>query len=183
MPLFSSYLHRRRTNIVKPYLKGNILDIGCGRANLIHFLDENQHYIGIDLNKKLLIQLKEGYPKYKFYERDAENGINLDGKFDTITMIALIEHIKNPANMLRQSHDLLADDGDLVITTPTPLGDKLHKIGAKFGLTSKSAVEAHVKIYTHEDLQSLLNSFGLNIYIYQKFEFVMNQMCVARKNV
>jgi 2-polyprenyl-3-methyl-5-hydroxy-6-metoxy-1,4-benzoquinol methylase len=83
-------------------------------------------------------------------------------------MIALIEHIKNPANMLRQSHDLLTDDGDLVITTPTPLGDKIHKVGAKFGLTSKSAVEAHVKIYSREDLQSILNSFGLNMYIYIK---------------
>ena len=96
-------------------------------------------------------------------------------------MIALIEHIKNQANMLRQSHDLLTDDGDLVITTPTPLGNKLHKIGAKFGLTSKSAVEAHVKIYTHENLQNLLNSFGIDIYI--KFELGMNQMCVARKKV
>jgi len=181
MPLLSSYLHKRRTNIVKPYLKGNTLDIGCGSAGLIHFLDEDQHYVGIDSNKKVLIQLKERYPKYDFYERDVENGINLDGEFNAITMIAVIEHIKNPANMLRQSHDLLTDDGDLVITTPTPLGDKLHKIGAKFGLTSKSAVEAHVKIYSREDLQSLLNSFGLNMHIYQKFEFGMNQMCVARK--
>ena len=164
MPLLSSYLHRIITNIVKPYVNGNTLDIGCGSAGLIHFLDEDQHYVGIDSNKKLLIQLKERYPKYEFCKRDVENGINLDGEFDTITMIALIEHIKNPANMLRQSHDLLTDDGDLVITTPTPLGDKLHKIGAKFGLTSKSAVEEHVKIYSHEDLQTLLNSFGLNIY-------------------
>ena len=183
MPLLSSYLHRRRTNIVKPYLKGDMLDIGCGPADLIHFLDEDSHYVGIDLNKKVVIQLKERYPKYKFYERDVENGINLDGEFNTITMVAVIEHIKNPANVLRQSHDLLTDDGDLVITTPTPLGDTLHKMGAKFGLTSKVAVEEHVKIYSREDLQSLLNSFGLNIYIYQKFEFGLNQMCVARKNV
>ena len=35
MHLLSSYLHRRRTNIVKPYLKGDILDICCGPANLI----------------------------------------------------------------------------------------------------------------------------------------------------
>lgn len=183
MPLLSSYLHRRRTNIVKPYLKGDMLDIGCGPADLIHFLDEDQHYIGIESNKKVVIQLKERYPKYEFYERDVENGINLDGEFNTITMIAVIEHIKNPANVLRQSHDLLTDDGDLVITTPTPLGDTLHKMGAKFGLTSKAAVEEHVKIYSYEDLQSLLNSFGLNIYLYQKFEFGLNQMCVARKNV
>lgn len=136
-PLLSAYLHKRRTNIVEPYLKGNILDIGCGPADLIQFLDEDQHYVGIDLNKNLVLQLRKQYPQYEFYERSLEEGIDLNRQFDTITMIALIEHIKNPANMLRQSHDLLTDDGDLVITTPTPLGDKLHKIGAKFGLTSK----------------------------------------------
>lgn len=183
IPLLSPYLHRRRTNIVRPYLKGDILDIGCGSADLIHFLDEDQHYVGIDSIKNLVMQLKERHPKYEFYERDVEGGIGLDGNFNTITMIALIEHIKNPASMLKQSYELLTDGGDLVITTPTPLGDTLHKIGAKFGLTSKAAVETHVKIYAYEDLQNVLNSFGFDIYIYQKFVLGMNQMCVARKNV
>ena len=181
MPLLSPYLHKRRMNIVKPYLKGNILDIGCGSADLIQFLDEDQHYVGIDLNKNLVLQLRKQYPQYEFYEGNLEEGIDLNRKFDTITMIALIEHIKNPVNMMRQCYELLANSGNLVITTPTPLGDKLHRIGAKFGLTSKSAVEAHVKIYTHKNLQNLLNSFGIDIYIYKKFELGMNQMCAGKE--
>lgn len=104
-----------------------------------------------------------------------------DGKFNTITMIAVIEHLKNLENVLRQCYTLLKNNGSLIITTPTPFGGKIHKNSARLGLTSKDAVEEHHRLYSYKDMKSLLTSHGFRIYIYQKFELWMNQMFVGRR--
>jgi len=181
-PLLTPYLHRRRIEIIKPCLKGNILDVGCGLANVAQYLDENQHYVGIDVNERIIKELKENYPDYDFYCCDVDKHMFIfDRKFDTIIIIAVIEHLKNPENVLWQCKILLKDDVNLIITTPTPFGDKIHKIGAALGLTSKEAVEEHHKLYSYENMKSLLTSHGFKIYIFQKFELGMNQMFVCRK--
>jgi len=71
-------------------------------------------------------------------------------------MIALIEHLKHPEYILEQCHTLLKGNGNLVITTPSPSGDKVHKIAARLGLTSKKAVEEHHRIYSYKDMAELL---------------------------
>ena len=61
--------------------------------------------------------------------------LDLDRKFDVVLMVALIEQII----------DHLKPGGKIVITTPTMFGnDIVHRIGAKFGLFSKSAVDDYV---------------------------------------
>jgi len=166
-PLLSSYLHRKRIQMVKPHLEGDILDIGCGPADITKFLNEEQYYCGIEHNEALVGELKIRYPQYEFYYKNVDKEeLNLNRKFDAITMIAVIEHLKNPENILQQCYNLLRDDGNLIITTPTPLGGKIHKIDAKLGLTTREAAEEHQKLYSYEDMKSLLTSHGFKIYIY-----------------
>lgn len=180
-PLLTPYLHRRRIKMVKPYLKGDILDMGCGSASITKFLNENQRYSGIELNEVLVNELKTKYPKYEFYSKNIDKDeLGIQRKFDTITMIAVIEHLKNPRNILQQCRSLLKNGGYLVITTPTPFGDKIHKIGARLGLTSKEAVKEHYKIYSYEDMKNLLASCRFEPQKYQKFELGMNQIFVCR---
>jgi len=181
-PLLTPHLHKKRIGMVRPYLKGDILDIGCGSADLTKFLNENQHYCGVELNENLIKELKRKYPKYQFYCKNVDKDeLDIHRKFDTITMIAVVEHLKNPENILQQCYTLLKDNGGLIITTPTPLGGKIHKIGAKLGLTSKEAVKEHHKLYSYEDMEGLLTSRGFMIYIYQNFVFGMNHMFVCKK--
>ncbi len=65
------------------------------------------------------------------------------------------------------------------MTTPTPLGDHMHYIGAKIGLFSKIATQEHVKIYNRRELESLLTRHGLMVVHHETFEFGMNQLVVA----
>ena len=181
-PLLTPYLHKRRIEIIKPYLKGDILDIGCGSGDITKFLNKQQHYYGVELNEVLIEELKIKYPQYRFYCKNVDKEeLGIDKKFDTILMIAVIEHLKNPDNILYQCINLLKKNGSLVMTTPTPLGDKIHKIGAKLGLTSKEAVKEHYKIYSYEDMNKLLSSYKFKIQKCQKFELGMNQMFVCKK--
>jgi 2-polyprenyl-3-methyl-5-hydroxy-6-metoxy-1,4-benzoquinol methylase len=179
----TSYLRQKRISTVRPFLCGDILDIGCGPADLIFFLGREQRYVGIEVDGELVQRLRKRFPAHEFYQADVEIDelVSVSGRFDTVTMIALIEHLSRPANVVKQCYSLLKNHGELVITTPTPLGAKVHKIGSKLGLTSKEAVSEHHRIYTREDLENLLASFGFVIREYRTFMLGMNQLLVCRR--
>jgi len=144
--IIPEYLHNKRMAIAKRYIKGDVLDIGCGSAEISKLLDKNQRYVGIEKNIK---RLNKKYPHLVFYQADMERDkINIDHKFDTILMLAFVEHIRNAGNVFEQCYKLLKDDGVMIMTTPTPLGDKTHTLLAKFDLTCKSAVDTHYSINT-----------------------------------
>jgi len=170
--------------MILDYLKGNVLDIGCFNAYILSFLTDSQAYIGIDANEELIDSLRQENRRQKtyFHRRDVEreNLPRFDIEFETILMIALIEHLRDAESILEQCYQLLKDNGHLVITTPTPMGDKFHRIGAKLGLTSKEAVQEHHRIYSYKDMAELLTKTGFYIHLYRKFEFGMNQTFVAR---
>ena len=50
MPLLTEYLRRKRHAMVEPYLRGDVLDVGCGNAAMSLALDDVQHYVGVDFN-------------------------------------------------------------------------------------------------------------------------------------
>lgn len=58
-PLLTAYLHRKRVEVVKPYLKGDVLDIGCGSTTVVRYLGKNQHYIGVDVDERIIKNYKE----------------------------------------------------------------------------------------------------------------------------
>lgn len=182
MPILSSYLRKRRFNLIRPYLKGDILDIGCGPGSLVLFLNAKQYYVGIDRDKSNIEILKDKYPNYEFFCADVENGINIKftRMFDTITMIALIEHIKDPSAMIECCYHLLEKGGYIIITTPSPFGNEIHKFAANFGLVSKSAVKAHVNIYNSKRLKSLFEEFGFKSLIFRS-DLGVNQLAVFAK--
>jgi len=182
-PLFTSYLYRKRIEIIKPYLNGNVLDLGCGPAEIIRYLEKNQLYVGVDFDKVLIIRLKKVYPNYEFYcyNIDRDPIKLLKRKFCTILLTAIIEHLEMPNNILKQCYDLLNDEGNIVITTPTPFGGKMHEFGAILGLTSKSAVKHHHKFYSYQDMKNILALNGFMICKYHTFEFLMNQIFLCKK--
>ena len=142
-PLLSPYLQRMRIKAVIPYVFGDVLDLGCGATDLAQFVGMSNHYVGVDRDENLLQYNRVKFPMYEFYNKDLETNditTSLAIRFDTICMVAVIEHIKNPQNILEQCATLLKSGGRLVITTPTPFGDNVHKICARYGVTSKEAV-------------------------------------------
>lgn len=178
------WLQRKRLSMVRKYAKGTILDVGCG-YDVQHLCSKGSKYVGVDINKSLLESLRTRYPWLTFLCVDVDNE-DLpplsDTKFDTILLVALIEHLANPQRILRQISRLLKADGKLVITTATPLGDCIHNLLALWGLTSKHALKDHKTFYSRQDLAELLTPLGFDIDVYQKFELGLNQLVVCKKS-
>jgi 2-polyprenyl-3-methyl-5-hydroxy-6-metoxy-1,4-benzoquinol methylase len=179
-PLLTPWLRQKRTEITKIYVNGDVLDLGCGPANLSESA-RVKSYVGVELDNGHVLSLKKKHQKHSFYcmNLDGDEFPNKERKFDTIIMIAVLEHLSNPDNILSQLPQLLKKEGKLVITTPSPLGDRIHKMSAIFGLVSKEAVEDHEHIYNKNELVDLLSKNGLKVHSYQRFILGLNQLVIC----
>ena len=179
--LLSSFLQRQRLNIAKPYIHGDVLDLGCGFGEITGLVPPS-NYIGVDGQSKIVDWLKTNHPAYQFLCYNLDNDqLFFDKKFDTIVMLAVIEHLANPDNVLSQIPDLLKDGGLLILTTPAPVGDIVHQIGAKIGLFSKHAVEDHEIIFTLNIIKPYLIRNSLDIKKFRRFLFGTNQLFICEK--
>ena len=89
----------------------DLLDVGCGPAALIHLLDPNIHYCGID------IAIQE--PSPKLIEADfVEGPIKFnDKRFDIIVAQGVFEYIGNvQGQKLSEIRDLLNEGGTFIAT-------------------------------------------------------------------
>jgi ubiquinone/menaquinone biosynthesis C-methylase UbiE len=188
MPLLSRFLTHARLSRVAKHLGGDVLDAGCGYGELLDYLPPHVHSVTLlDRSPERLPRLQtrfaRGSVQAKFLLGDIAVGeIVLPGaSFDTVVMAALLEHLKIPGAALREARRLLKPGGSLVLTTPTPLGGRLHAWGSYLGLTYREAADEHEGFFDHEALKRLLHDEGFACELYQRFLLGMNQLAVARK--
>ena len=180
MAKLSRYLTRIRENKVKPYIKGKVLDIGCGEAKAINYKEVTK-YFGVDLDHKCN-ELTKKYPLGEFYSKNLENDtINLPEKVDLVLMVAFIEHIKNYENPIKQSINNLKSGGRIVITTPTKFGNLIHSCGAILGLLPKSIKDSHKMVFSKRNFIKIGQKYNLKLKKYKKFELFCNQLVVFEK--
>ena len=165
-------LESTRINKVLPHIQGELLDIGCG-----------------------LNQLKKAYGKgvgvdvYKWDNVDivVENTAQLpfeDNSFDTITIIAALNHIPNRGEVIKECYRLLKPDGKMIITMIPPVistvwhflrkpwdvdqSERGMKEGEVYGLTKSQIVD----LFGQQKFKlSLDEGFMMNInrlYIFKK---------------
>lgn len=177
--ILSSFLQRQRLKIAQPYIHDHVLDLGCGFAEVTDLVSTT-NYVGVDGHPIIVEWLKVNHPGYEFHHFDLDHDqISLDMQFDTIIMLAVIEHLKYPDNILSQIPNLLKDDGLFIMTTPAPIGDIMHQVGAKIGLFSKHAVDDHEIIFTHQSMEPYLTRNGLKIREYRPFLLSTNQLYIC----
>jgi SAM-dependent methyltransferase len=178
--VFSPFLQRLRFNTIQPFLVGDILDLGCGRAKITAYLQTDQRYVGVESTPQSMRYLRSHFPQHQFYMYDLDRDIlEVPGQFDTILLVAVLEHLANPDNLMGQVPALLQPGGNLVITTPSPLGDRVHRLGARFNLFSRAAVEDHEIIYTPATLEQLLAHHHFKLARYRPFLMGGNQLFIC----
>lgn len=182
--LLTRQLKKKRISVLKGYVSGSVLDVGCGyAANYEHYRKFIDEYYGIEMTDKRIRDLSNKFPEAHFYKRDLdEENLNLDNKFDTILSIAVIEHLFNQKFSFNEMVKHLKPSGYIVLTTPTPFGnDVIHRIGSKIKLFNKNAHDDHIVIYNKQRFDILANEFGMEIVKYKTFQFGCNQLVVMKK--
>ncbi|MCF7859628.1 MAG: class I SAM-dependent methyltransferase [Candidatus Cloacimonetes bacterium] len=167
---------------VSAYIKGDVLDLGCGTAEILDYINID-NYTGLDYSPEMVKKLKKKLPQHKFFTRNLdEDTYCLKTKYDTITMIAVIEHLFNQRHLFKEIIKHLKPNGRIVLTTPTPFGnDIIHRLGANMGLFSKHASDDHIVIYNKQRFKNVAREFNLKLIVYKKFQLGCNQLVVFKK--
>lgn len=115
LPLFSKYK--------KPSKNQPILDIGCGRGELLSLLGSNGfRAIGIDINSAMVKDcLAKGFEVVEGNAIDYLSSAN-PGTFSVITGFHIVEHIEfsELLNLFSQCYKAIDDKGFVLFETPNP---------------------------------------------------------------
>jgi predicted TPR repeat methyltransferase len=97
-----------------------ILDLGCGTGlSSINFFEKNYEVIGIDISQKMLDEAKR-FPYKKLICQDLEEDLKVENNyFDIITLVGVMEYIKNPRKLFIEIKNKLKKTGIFLLTVPS----------------------------------------------------------------
>ncbi len=134
----------------------NILDFGCGFGWLLKNLNTKYwNKFGVEINQNAKIIAAKN--KIQIFEK-----LNLLGsqKFDVITMIHIIEHLKNPIKDLKSVKKKIKSKGYLIVETPDFDCAMARKYNTKFRLLHD---KTHISLFSSESLVRLLKDLNFKI--------------------
>jgi SAM-dependent methyltransferase len=104
--------------------------------------------------------------------------VRLDGPFDRICMLAVIEHIprERHGEVARTCADLLAPGGRVVMTVPSPLVDRITGVLARLRLIDGIDLDQHYGLHPDE----VVAGFAPHLTLVERasFELGLNQVLV-----
>lgn len=107
-----------------------------------------------------------------------------DGYLDTITSLAVIEHVEDPRPMLRECFRCLKPGGRLVLTTPTRLGIYVHDLLIKTRLVRDVEPGEHKDFaMSRKVLARWVEEAGFSVETAETFECGMNLFLTAVRPV
>ena len=139
-----------------------VLDVGCGSCGTFLRRLSIEEKCGLDW---LSEQKEYESGGIRFFHADLNQRQRFpfeDGCFNIVTMLAVIEHIEimSVPAVLKEIRRVLQPQGCLILTTPTPVCDKLCRVLANLGLISKKEIEEHKTAYRMRQIKTLLREAG-----------------------
>jgi len=157
---------------IKPWCKGNVLEIGSGAGNISQFFIQDGFQITLtDIRERYCIKLRTkfgenqnlaGVEKVNLIHPEFENTYShLINCFDTVFALNVVEHIENDSQAIANSKKLLKPGGHLIVLVPSY--EFLYN-GFDKGL-------GHYRRYNTETLSELFLEHDLSILKKQHFNF------------
>ena len=145
-------------NMYKNHIGNKILDIGGGVGTAISFyINEERNILSTELFDDNIKIMNERFADFKNFKAINANIVHEDlnqyGKFDTIIMINVLEHIKEDTFILQKLRNVLTDSGKIIICVPA--------IASLYCYMDKNV--GHYRRYTKGELQEKAKLAGLNI--------------------
>lgn len=165
-------LMRWRIRTVLPHVRRRLLDIGCGTNELVR---QYGNGLGCDV--------------YQWGDVDlvVEDSSDLpfdDASFDTVTIIAALNHIPDRVSVLAEAHRVLQPGGRLIVTMIPPVISTIwHKIRAPWDADQHERGMADGEVYglhPAEVCQPMRNA-GFQIVLEQPFMHWINRVTVGEK--
>ncbi len=140
---------------------GRVLDVGAAAGFLLKgFVDGGWDGVGIEPNPAMARHANE-FPGVHVHTGTLEEASYLKPKsFDAATFIQVISHLRRPTDGLNRIHQLLRDDGLLLIETWNRAGWTARALGKHWHQYNPPSV---LHWYTPKHLTSILNRCGFQV--------------------
>jgi SAM-dependent methyltransferase len=145
---------------ISPFLKGSILEVGCGIGNLTGFLLNQGRVLATDLRKSYLDFVKKKYDGHPnligtmAWDVRIAPPEELCHAYDTIVCSNVLEHIEDDLSVLSHFHQVLVKDGRLILLVPA-LNWLYNQIDKNLG---------HCRRYSRKALIVKLEQSGFRIF-------------------
>jgi len=149
---------KRRFDFMKNKISNKkILDFGSGYGGFLSYSKEVSSYAcGVELEKAIK-------PFYKENHIDLFENLNeIDETFDVITAFHVIEHLKEPAMILKEFKNLLNKNGKIILEVPNA-SDALLTIYENKPFSHFTYWVCHLYLYTQHTLSLLAKKAGLKV--------------------
>jgi len=161
----------------------HVIDIGCGSALLASHLPKSCSYVGVDKDPEIIKFNQKRFSHHAFHCFDVCGSVFPfpSDHFSVAVLAAFLAHIDNPKVMLTEVRRVLRPEGLVVITTPSQVGGWVHNIVSGLGLLNPHTAEEQKGFFNKEKMKAILESTGLELDRYEKFEMGLNQIFVLKK--
>jgi SAM-dependent methyltransferase len=145
--------------VLRPFVGDRVLEIGAGIGTLTDQFIPREWYVASDINPSYLHYLSQyalGKPYLDVRRLDVVEARDFDGLtgcFDTVLMVNVLEHVRDPEAALKHTFGALAPGGVVVVLVPQ--GPRL------FG--SLDVALEHRERYTRSGLTDALQRAGFEI--------------------
>jgi SAM-dependent methyltransferase len=159
-----------RLHVVRPFIRGRLLDLACGYNNLVRACGKG---IGADVFPWSGIDVQIG---------DAAQLPFRDSSFDTVSVVAALNHIPNRAAVLLEVVRVLRPDGLFLATMIGPSTGRLAHLlfhrdeHARGGMQPGEVDGIHPR-----EMRALLRHAGFALEREVPFQLGLNRVYVARR--
>jgi 2-polyprenyl-3-methyl-5-hydroxy-6-metoxy-1,4-benzoquinol methylase len=122
---YSMYWFARRyyAALVRRYAPpgGKLLELGSGLGDMLSLLQDDFECVGIDLIEDAVERSKQIAPRAQVHVMSADDLSAFErGAFSAVVALHLVEHLPDPADVIRQVSELLKPGGIFLFATPHP---------------------------------------------------------------
>ena len=176
------YLQNKRLQKTEPYISSGktVLDIGSNNGDLFtYYIKKGIQIQGIGIDPNCI---EEKQHETFSLVRDYFPSLKVTGKFDVITILAVIEHIpeKEMGTFIQACKDSLNEGGVIIITVPHPFVDIILHVLGWLKLIDGMETDQHygLKIST---MKKLFQQNGLQLLRHTYFQFGLNNLFIFKK--
>jgi hypothetical protein len=163
-------LERWRLSVVRPHVRGRLLDIGCGYNNLVRDYGSG---IGVDSHVWEGIDVQIG---------DAAALPFDDDSFDTATVVAALNHIPNRTEALKEIRRVLRSNGTLLVTMIGPVtGYIAHVLFRQDETRRGGSGTGEVNGMCRREVRDIVSQAGFSLIDEHPFQLGLNTLFVATK--